>query len=939
MTIQFKFRTVHRSICRFKNIVENMKSHNHIAFIILFLGFTTCPTTSEASTKIDCHPLSGASKEACESLGCVWLPIEKSNNNNNYDVVKETGLSFDEAQNLPLLPERKLPPRSLVDAAWCFFPDNYEGYQVEAQENGYKLTRKRPSGLPSDLSEVMVDISAHGDGGGSVLRVKIYAKSRFQPVLPLISLGESNPSEENLVHSLRADGHLVIARKATGAVLFDTDLRKLIFSEQFIQLNSKLNSPFVYGLGEHYTSFLKIANETYKTYSFYHTDRLPLPGGTRSYGSFPFYVNLDSPTNEGFKHAHGVYLHNTNAMDIILQADQSITFRPIGGILDFFIFSGPTQNDVVSQYQHLVGLPQLPPRWALGFHLCRYNYNTLEKTQLVWQRTRDAGIPFDVQWNDIDYMERHNDFTYDKDKFKSLPEFVERLHNNNMHYVILFDPGLSLEQSYRPYELGLEKDIFVKNASGKPLVGKVWNDSGRTVFPDFSNLDSIDYWNELFVKFQQEVKFDGAWIDMNDISNFVDGSLDGCPEDSPIENPPYLVGGYKLQTKSLCLSAKHKSGLEYDVHNLYSFYEAILTYKALLASRPKKRPFIISRSSSPGQGYFGGHWSGDVLSTWDYLRWSIPSLIEHSMYGYSLMGSDICGFVGNTTEELCARWSTLGAFYTFSRNHNDDVSIDQDPVALGNVVVEANKNALKKRYSLLPYLYSLIHRAHRFGEPAIRSIPFEFYPIEQEALKVEYQFMWGQAIMVSPVVEQGTKSKSTYLPKGRWYETNVKPNANGNLAKSKFIDSHGEWYNTDNIDLTDILIFYRGGHIVPIYKEARQTTLETVKQPIGLEVSLCEKSRARGELFLDDGDNIDRKFNHFTMTFFSNVLNITQDHSDYDAPVHFGSVKVRGYIYNLTGILANNRPVSFTRDDHEVSFDLGDVSVSKENPLTVELYS
>lgn len=908
-----------------------MGLHVNFALILIFLEFTLYPV-SEATSKIDCHPTEGATKEACEALGCSWQPVERKTKDENSLI--SDGLPFDEAQNVQLLPEKTLPPRSLVDEAWCFFPDHYVGYEVEVLKNGYKLTRKRASGLPGDLSEVMVDISAHGEGG-SIIRVKIYTESRFQPALPVLELHDQ-PEERHFAHSLEENNRLVITRRATGAILFDTDLRKLIFSEQFAQLNSKLNSPFVFGLGEHYSSFLKESNGAYKTYSFYHTDRLPLPGGTRSYGGFPFYVNLDSPTGNVFEHAHGVYLHNTNAMDIILQPDQSITFRPVGGILDFFIFAGPTPTNVITQYQHLVGLPQLPPRWSLGFHLCRYNYNTLEKTRLVWKRTRDAQIPFDVQWNDIDYMERHNDFTYDKDKFKTLPEFVDELHNNSMHYVILFDPGLSQESNYLPYELGIEKNIFVKNASDQVLVGKVWNDSGKTVFPDFSILASIDYWKELFVKFQQEVKYDGAWIDMNDISNFVDGSLDGCPENVAVENPPYSVGGYKLQTKSLCLSAKHRSGLEYNVHNLYSFYEAIATFKALEEARPNKRPMIISRSSSPGQGSFGGHWSGDVLSTWDYLRWSIPSLIEHSMYGYSLMGSDICGFVGDTTEELCARWSTLGAFYTFSRNHNDDVSRDQDPVALGEIVVQANRNALRKRYSLLPYLYTLIHRAHKFGEPAIRSIPFEFYPTHIEALKVEYQFMWGKAIMISPVVEEGATTKSTFLPKGRWYETNIKSGSNS--GRSKWIDSVGQWYDTKDIDLTDIPIIYQGGHIVPIYKEVRSTTLETVNQPIGLEISLCEKSRARGDLFLDDGDNVDGKFIHLNMNFFSNVLNITLEHSDFESGVEFGFVKVRGYAYNLTGIVSNDKPISFARDDHEITFDLGGVSVSEGKPLIVQLY-
>lgn len=892
--------------------------------------------TNVCASRIDCHPLDGANEESCKALGCVWSPVHEGHQHSSG--IGE--LSFDHSTNH--LVQGGFPSKSAISAAWCHFPDQYEGYKiVERSSNGnrVKLLRQRPSGVPNDISELFVDFETF-DSSDTLLRIRIHdaKQKRFEPELPSLrssQLEDNTKVETQFSYEVDQAGNLVVKRKATGATLFKTDLGKLIFADQFIQLNSKLDSPFLYGLGEHYSNFLKKASDDYKTFSFYNTDKVPLPEGRRSYGVFPFYVNLDSQNQE---HAHGVYLHNSNAMDITLQPDQSVTFRPIGGILDFIFFSGPTPNDVIKQYQALVGLPDLPPRWALGFHLCRYDYKTLEKTELVWRRNRDAGIPFDVQWNDIDYMDKHNDFTYDKDKFKGLPEFIDKLHGLNMHYVILFDPGVSQEDNYYPYSLGHQMDIFVKNATNQTLIGKVWNDSGRTVFPDFSNPKSTDYWVELFKKMQEEVKFDGAWIDMNDISSFVYGSIDGCPDESLIERPPYRPGGYNLQEKSLCLSAKHKAGNEYNVHNLYSFYEAIATSKALQESRPGKRPLIISRSTSPGQGHFGGHWSGDVLSTWDYLRWSIPSLIEHSMYGYSLMGSDICGFVGNTNAELCARWSTLGAFYTFARNHNDDVSIDQDPVALGDVVVEANKNALKKRYSLLPYLYTLIHRAHRFGEPAVRSVPFEFYTTDPEALKVEYQFMWGKGLMISPVVEQNSRTKSTYLPAGRWYETNVKPNADGSFDRSKWIDSKGEWYETKDIELTDIPIFYRGGHIVPIYKEVRSTTVETADQPIGLEVSLCPQSRAQGDLFLDEGDNTDGKYNHLTMSFFSNELSVTLDHSDFKPTVEFGFVKVRGYAYNLTGIIANNKPVSFARDQHEISFDLNNVSVAQNDPLTIQFY-
>lgn len=888
------------------------------------------------TAKIDCFPTNGATKDKCEALGCIWSPVESVEKHNEVTVAFPD-MPFDVSTKSLL--EGEVPEQIKIDVPWCYFPDDYNGYHVvERSISGdkFKLKRNRTSGFANDISDLVVDIDSHGPSG-SLLRVKIYdaKKSRYESELPAMQFKQlKSDSESQFLHEITESGHLLIKRKSTDAILFDSDLKKLIFSDRFIQLNSKLNSPFVYGLGQHYGNFLKLASDSYKLYSFYHTDRLPLPNGLASYGSFPFYINLDSKNTSL---AHGVYLHNSNGIDIVLQPDQSITFRPIGGVLDFIIFSGSSPLEVVRQYQNLVGFPALPPRWSLGFHLCRYNYNSLAKTEAVWQRTRDSGIPFDVMWNDIDLMDHGNDFTYDHEKFGGMPEFIERLHKINMHYMTIFDPGLSQEDSYYPYTLGQKLDIFIKNATNHLLVGKVWNSSGRTVFPDFSNLKSIEFWAELFTRFQKELKFDGAWIDMNDPSSFVYGSLDGCPA-VDIEKPPYIPGNADLQAKSLCLSAQHRAGLEYNVHNLYSFYEAIATYEALKAARPNKRPFIISRSTSPGQGHFSGQWSGDLLSTWDYLRWSIPALIEHSMYGFSMTGSDICGFTGNSNPELCARWSTLGAFYTFTRNHNDDKSIDQDPVAMGPEVVEANRNALRKRYSLIPFLYSLIHRANKFGEPAIRAVPFEFYLTDKEALKVEYQFMWGQALMISPVVEQGSFSKKTYLPKGRWYETNVVAAKNSDIKVPKWIDSRGEWYETKDISLTDIPLFYRGGHIVPVYTKVSQTVPETVNQSIGLELYLNADNESIGDLFIDDGENIEDKYNHLSMVFSSNKLTITMDHSEYSSTVSFGQVQLVGVGYSINKINVNNKSLSFTRSDHVVFFDLDGTLVSNNQPLVVEFY-
>lgn len=92
------------------------------------------------------------------------------------------------------------------------------------------------------------------------------------------------------------------------------------------------------------------------------------------------------------------------------------------------------------------------------------------------QRTIAAGIPLDVQWNDIDYMDDFKDFTFDGVNFKNLVEFVDDLHANGMHYVQIIDPAISGSEkpgTYAPYDDGMAMDIFVKNKTGDLFIGKV----------------------------------------------------------------------------------------------------------------------------------------------------------------------------------------------------------------------------------------------------------------------------------------------------------------------------------------------------------------------------------------------------------------------------------------------------------------------------------
>ena len=190
---------------------------------------------------------------------------------------------------------------------------------------------------------------------------------------------------------------------------------------------------------------------------------------------------------------------------------------------------------------------------------------------------------------------------------------------------------------------------------------------------------------------------------------------------------------------------------EADVHAFAAFLETVATNNFLKSKN--KRPFIISRSSTMGSNKFGFHWTGDNYANWDFLRGSISDNYHNQMWGYQMVGPDICGFGGNTTEELCARWYQLGALYPFARSHNDIQSIDQEPYALGNTVLKASQAALRLRYSLLKHYFSIFVIKRGLG--TIFKPLFYTFPLDNNNFVDDIsdsQFMIGPELMAAPIV-------------------------------------------------------------------------------------------------------------------------------------------------------------------------------------------
>ncbi|KAK2096764.1 hypothetical protein P7K49_025798 [Saguinus oedipus] len=701
---------------------------------------------------------------------------------------------------------------------WCYYSKN-RGYHMEGDlvntNAGFTARLKNLPSSPlfgSSVDSVLLTAEYQTSNRFHFKVLTDQTKSRYEvPHEHVQSFsGNAAASLTYQVEISREPFSIKVTRRSNNRVLFDSSIGPLLFADQFLQLSSRLPSANVYGLGEHVHQQYR-HDMNWKTWPIFNRDTTPngmndhngLINGTNLYGAQTFFLCLEDASGLSF----GVFLMNSNAMEVVLQPAPAITYHTTGGILDFYVFLGNTPEQVVQEYLELIGRPALPSYWALGFHLSRYEYGTLDNMREVVERNRAAQLPYvrkasnsspkigilvfnarvsgkdrmidavnllegcrqalgnqrDVQHADIDYMDERRDFTYDPVDFKGFPEFVKELHNNGQKLVIIVDPAISNNSSsskpYGPYDRGSDMKIWVNGSDGvTPLIGEVW--PGHTVFPDYTNPNCAVWWAKELELFHNQVEFDGIWIDEKKTELMTlevkvsERILDGC-----------------LFCKTLCMDAVQHWGKQYDVHNLYGYSMAVATAEAAKTVFPNKRSFILTRSTFAGSGKFAAHWLGDNTATWDDLRWSIPGVLEFNLFGIPMVGADICGFALDAPEELCRRWMQLGAFYPFSRNHNGQGYKDQDPASFGadSLLLNSSRHYLNIRYTLLPYLYTLFFRAHSRGDTVARPLLHEFYG-DNNTWDVHQQFLWGPGLLITPVLEEGVEKVMAYVPDAVWYD-------------------------------------------------------------------------------------------------------------------------------------------------------------------------
>lgn len=352
-------------------------------------------------------------------------------------------------------------------------------------------------------------------------------------------------------------------------------------------------------------------------------------------------------------------------------------------------------------------------------------------------------------------------------------------------------------------------------------------------------------------------------------------------------DPPYKIrnaaGG--LSNKTLDTDLVHDNGLvEYDTHNLYGTMMSSASREALLQRRPGERPLVITRSTFLGAGRHVGHWCGDNVANWAQYEISISSMLNFaSVFQTPMVGSDVCGFSGNTTETLCARWMMLGAFQSFYRNHNELGSIGQEAYRWPTVA-KAARRAIDIRYRLLDYLYTAFYVQTQTGKPALNPL-FYLYATDEETFDIDSQFFYGDGILVSPVTEENSTSVDIYLPDDIFYDWN------GDFSP---VRGSGATISLSDIDFTTIPLHVRGGNILPLRMESANTTAAVRTKGFHILVAPGLDGQAKGSLYLDDGVSIEQPSITFINFTYNNGSFTMSGEYDYGVNVSIERISVLG---------------------------------------------
>lgn len=522
----------------------------------------------------------------------------------------------------------------------------------------------------------------------------------------------------------------------------DSNRRRIHTSELF-------EGDHFYGFGEKSGKF----NKAEKYMSMSPGDALGYnPKETDSlYKHIPFYVKLNDKTHK----AVGYFYHNTYECDFNMGRRVSnywgrhTSYRVDGGDIDLFFIHGPKVLDVVKRYTDLTGKSAMMPKHALGYLGSSMYYAELPKDSddaiLEFIDTaREEDIPISGFQLSSGYTAQKTVegskrcvFTWNDHRFKDPKNFFAQMRQKGIVVSPNVKPGILLV--HPDIDKFIDADILVKNSeSDGPCVGTWWG--GKGVFADFTNPKTREFWKAQLKEHVLDYGTDSVWNDNCEYDSIVDKDA-GCDFDG-------------------------KTGTIGQLKSVMANIMCHITEEAIAETTPDNRPFIVCRAGHAGIQQYAQTWAGDNRTSWDTLKYNIATMLGMSLCGVSNYGCDIGGFFGNAPEpELLVRWVQNGIFHPRFSIHSVNADITVTEPWMYPEYTDKIRDAIKLRYQMMPYFYSLMYQAHIDGVSILQPL-CSIYQQDSACYDEAENFMVGKSLFVANVLDEGVKTKRIYLPEG-----------------------------------------------------------------------------------------------------------------------------------------------------------------------------
>jgi len=498
--------------------------------------------------------------------------------------------------------------------------------------------------------------------------------------------------------------------------------------------------------------------------------------------------------------------------------------------LSFFIMAGSTIPSLLERYTWLTGHQPMPPKWALGYIQSKYGYRNESEARSLVQTMRQKQIPCDAIVLDLYWFEHMGDIDWNfglwSDPFGMMQDFLDE----GMKTLVITEPYLA-EYSAN-YQSAIDQGFASMEWDGSPYILDDWWSCGcDAILLDITNPQAQEWWWDKHPLFFGD-EMAGIWTDL------------GEPERHPSD-------------------MWHFIGNDEKVHNIYNLLWAKTVFEGFREFRPDQRLFNLTRSGTAGiQRYSVFPWSGDVGTSFGGLYVQIPMLLNMGMSGLGYEHSDIGGFCcEETTAELYTRWMQFGTFSPVARAHGVDYQ-PQEPWGYGTEAEEICTKFIELRYRLLPYIYTMAYENHTTGMPLAR--PLFFNSSATDLYDHGTSYMWGDALLVSPVVTEGQTQKPVHLPEGEWFSfwTDVMTTGPRSIVES--------------VSLETIPIFVRGGSIIPM-QPVMQFTGELPADTLFLELYPSMLRDGSFQLYEDDGISLSYESGAYAITDISLLTDGVED--------------------------------------------------------------